>query len=405
MIIHHIELSHTSPHITGGEKALVEIVRYLNRFNNISQIIYTSESGKDVYCEHLGEIANNIKFIVIGNKNIEKINEYLAYYLRVFQVFSKKIKFFNNKKNIIFSHEEFLPTIIYSWMMKRNNPTAKWIAFFHMKCPSIWSGFEGEYTGKFKIPSARVIRYKFEQWIFFRLTMNNVNKIVTVNSCYSDFLNKTFRKSRSLGICDEDSIYAIKNYSGVDVPGNDVEKFYIEFDLCFMARFHEQKGVFELLDILKRLKKYKPDILLALIGGGVKRVESKFFKLIRDNGLEKNIKYFGYITGDKKFDILKKSKIFIFPSYYESFGQVILEAMKCGLPVIAYNIPPFHIFKKGMIKIQTLNNAEAVKEIVKLLEDDPYYKRIKNEAIEFSSNFSWDKTGEEIYNLIINLNI
>jgi len=397
-VIHHIELSHTSPHISGGEKALVEIVRYLNKNTNTSQVIYTSESGKEVYCKHLGTISTKIKFIVIGSKKIEKINEYLAYYLRVFQVLNKTIKFPNNKKNIIFSHEEFLPTLLYSWILKKRNMNARWIAFFHMKCPSIWRGFEGEYTGKFKRPSIRIIRYKLEQWLFFKLTKKNISKVITVDSCYLGFLNNIYKDAYSLKIFGGESVYAIKNYSGVKSAGE--SNFKNKFDLCFMARFHEQKGVFELIDILKRLKKHKPDISLALIGGGVRRVESKFFKLIKDKKLEKNIKYFGYVTGNKKFSILKSSKIFLFPSYYESFGQVVLEAMKCGLPVVSYNLPPFNVFKRGIIKVPVLDNEKMTDEIIKLLSDNNYYEKIKKEALDFSSDFSWDKTGEEICNLI-----
>lgn len=396
--IHHIELSHTSPHISGGEKALVEIVRYLNKFDNISQIIYTSESGKEVYCNHLGIIAKEIKFIVIGSKNIEKINEYLAYYLRIFQILGRLVKFSNDKTNIIFSHEEFLPTLLYCWLLKKTNTDARWLAFFHMKCPRIWRGFEGEYTGKFKIPSIRMIRYKLEQWLFLKLTKRNVDKVITVNSCYLDFLNRIYSDAYSLKIFGGESVYAIKNYSGVEITG-DIEPKN-NFDLCFMARFHEQKGVFELIDILKRLKKHKPSISLALIGGGVKRVESKFFKLVKENKLEKNIKYFGYVTGNEKFDILRSSKIFLFPSYYESFGQVILEAMKCSLPVVAYDLPPFQVFKNGIIKVPVLDNQKMVKEILKLLDNSLYYDKIKNEAIEFSSNFSWEKTGEEVKQLL-----
>jgi len=103
--IHHIEFSHTSPYITGGEKALVEIVRYLSRFSNISQFIYTSESGAAVYKKQLKESANLIKYVIVGSRKIERINPYLAYYLRIFQQFKYLRKFDKREENVIFSHE------------------------------------------------------------------------------------------------------------------------------------------------------------------------------------------------------------------------------------------------------------------------------------------------------------
>lgn len=389
-IVHHVEISHTSENISGGETSLLGIVRHLNKYENISQIIHTSDSGKEVYLKILGKDAEKIEFVVIGSKKLEKIHEYVAYYLRVLQVFFKVKKFSDTQDNIILSHEEFLPTLIFSLLLLKKNKNSKWFAIFHMRSPSIWRGFEGEYTGKFKFPSLRIIRYRFEQWLFFLLSRNKIDTLITVNPSYEDFLKKIYKK-----------VYVFKIFGGQDIPeGN--KKIEKEYDLCFMGRFHEQKGLFEVIDIMKRLKEKKPDISLALLGGGVERVEKRFFNLIKENNLDDNIKYFGYVTGDKKFDILRSCKIFLFPSYYESFGQVALEALRCGLPVVAYDLPPFVVFTGGMVKVPVLDNKKMAEEIVKILDNKTYYEKLRKEGFEFCSNYSWDKTGEEVYKLLFN---
>ena len=79
-------------------------------------------------------------------------------------------------------------------------------------------------------------------------------------------------------------------------------------------------------------------------------------------GLSNNINYLGYVTGDEKYSILAQSRIFLFPSYYESAPQAPLEAMKCGLPVVAYDLPPCVTFKKGMIKVSVLDNQSIGKK-------------------------------------------
>ncbi len=388
--VHHIEISHMSPNITGGETSLLGIVRYLNKYENISQIIHTSESGKEVYLKILGKDAEKIQFVVIGSAKLEKIHEYVAYYLRVLQVFFKVKKFSDTQDNIILSHEEFLPTLIYSLLLLRKNKNSKWFGIFHMKSPSIWRGFEGEYTGKFKFPSLRIIRYRFEQRLFFLLSRNKIDTLITVNTSYEDFLKKIYKK-----------VYVFKIFGGQDIPEEN-KKIEKKYDLCFMGRFHEQKGLFEVIDIMKRLKEKKPDISLALLGGGVERVEKRFFNLIKENNLDDNIKYFGYVTGDKKFDILRSCKIFLFPSYYESYPQTVLEAMKCALPVVAYDIPPHKVFKSGMVHIPILNNEELSQTVLKLLSDNAYYSEIVKDALEFSSVYSWDRTGEEVYKVFFN---
>lgn len=402
-VIHHIELSHTSPHISGGEKALIEIVRYLANNPKFTQVIYTSESGMLVYKKLLGSSAGSIEFIVIGKLGVEKIHEYIAFYLRVFQCLFFLKKFDLSVRNIIFSHEEFLPSAVYSYLLKKRNPDAKWLAFFHMKAPSVWRGFEGEYTNKVQLPSLRILRYKFEQWVFFLLTKRNVNKVITVNSCYQEFLSTIYKNPYSLKVFGGESVHVIDRYSGIEIDESKVSNHAKKYDLSFMARFHEQKGVFEVIDIIKRLKVLKPDISIVMLGGGVKRIEDEFFRRVKAENLSNNIIYLGYITGDEKYAILAESKIFLFPSYYESFGQSALEAMKCDLPVIAYDLPPFEVFKKGMVKVPILDNKKMSDEIHKLLTDRKYYSRIQKDAMDFSSEFSWEKTGEEILNLITTL--
>ena len=51
-----------------------------------------------------------------------------------------------------------------------------------------------------------------------------------------------------------------------------------------------------------------------------------------------NVNYIGYIGSRKKLrKIFSNSDLFIFPSYYESFGKLIIESLSCGIPVIANN--------------------------------------------------------------------
>lgn len=385
--IHHIVLSHSSLNLSGGEKAMLEIVYGISkRSPEIKQVIHTSESGKNLFYKLLKEykLGNEIDFRVVGPAWVEKYSEILAFYLKIPQALFSLFKF-PKGENIILSHDGFLPSLIYSWGLYKINKKSRWEAIFHMKSPSIWRGWEGEYTNRLQIPKLTVIRYKLEEQIFFLMTKNNIKTIITVNPIYKKFLSNIY-----------DNVIVIENYGSFN-KSNDISKINkkIElakkYDLCFMARFHKQKGIFELVDIVKKLKDtYKKDILLVVMGGGSIKMENQFMKLIKGNNLEKNIRYLGYVSSNKKYDIIKQSKVFVFPSYYESFGYVILESMQCRVPVVVYDLPPFIVFKDNIIKSPVLDNNKMVSNIVKLLDNEIYYDNIVKKAIKFSSKMLKD---------------
>lgn len=85
---------------------------------------------------------------------------------------------------------------------------------------------------------------------------------------------------------------------------------------------------------------------------------------------------------------------------YESFGIVNLEAMKNAVPVVAYDLPVYATFTKGMVKVPINNKREMAKQVLKLLQDTKHYKRVSSDADDFADNFSWNKTGSEVYQII-----
>lgn len=112
------------------------------------------------------------------------------------------------------------------------------------------------------------------------------------------------------------------------------------FDACFMGDIIPRKGAVDLIYIWKNVVKKINNAKLIVIGKGwTWQYEQKIKTLVRRYDLQNNIIFYGFLGGEEKYRMIKRCKIFIFPSYVESFGQAVCEALACGLPVIAYNIP------------------------------------------------------------------
>ena len=102
--------------------------------------------------------------------------------------------------------------------------------------------------------------------------------------------------------------------------------------LLFVARLVYQKG----LDVLLQAMAQTPNVALEVIGDGEARVELE--KLAVSLGLSQRIHFDGWRSRPELPDCYRAADVFVLPSRHEGMPNAILEAMACGLPVIATRI-------------------------------------------------------------------
>jgi glycosyltransferase involved in cell wall biosynthesis len=178
------------------------------------------------------------------------------------------------------------------------------------------------------------------------IEINNQYDGVVVGGGRSKFLNKEYKlKQREYGLADYMitlSEFAKQSYvrNGIDPEkifvvnlGVDIELFspkvnYDEqsFEILFVAGVRFLKGIRDLVEVFKRLN--LPDSKLTIVGGG-----GDALAYVRSN-VSENISYVTYLEHNELKLIYQRASVFVLPSYMDSWGQVVVEAMACGLPVI-----------------------------------------------------------------------
>lgn len=101
--------------------------------------------------------------------------------------------------------------------------------------------------------------------------------------------------------------------------------------ICTVGRLHHQKGQWHLFKAMKMVVEKIPHCKLFVFGQG--EFMSQYEEFIKELNLQDNIHLVGFVPNHHKF--ITKCKAFVFPSLYEGLGNVLLEALACGLPVIS----------------------------------------------------------------------
>lgn len=153
------------------------------------------------------------------------------------------------------------------------------------------------------------------------------------------------------------------------------------FKVVFIGSLNQRKGITYLLEALDGL----PNIELHIIGRGIFDMDliSKYRVKV---SIHKNIPH------DEMISILQNSHCFVLPSLVEGFGQVILEAMATGIPVIASeNTIAADIIIDGengfLIPIR---NHAAIREKIQMLINHPeMVQKIGDAGFQTSEKLNW----------------
>ena len=113
----------------------------------------------------------------------------------------------------------------------------------------------------------------------------------------------------------------------------DLEGRTVILTLGRLAKSDRYKGFDEMMEILGRLRRVESTIVYVIAGAGDdrQRLEAK----ARELGVEQCVRFTGYVRDEEMADLYRSANVFVLAGYGEGFGIVLLEAMACGVPVVA----------------------------------------------------------------------
>jgi glycosyltransferase involved in cell wall biosynthesis len=192
----------------------------------------------------------------------------------------------------------------------------------------------------------------------------------------------------------------------------------------FVGRISPEKGVHILLDAFEKVLEHCPNLHLQLVGPQIPAPEEYIVALSDDpmvlklagyysedyfshlkkklsENLADRVTFYKYIPYSKLIKLYHSADIFVFPSVWdEPFGMPIIEAMACGLPVIATRgggIPEFVEDGKTGVLVERGDTGSLAKALLLLIRDQSFRESIGSAGRQrVFERFTWDRISEDL---------
>jgi glycosyltransferase involved in cell wall biosynthesis len=104
--------------------------------------------------------------------------------------------------------------------------------------------------------------------------------------------------------------------------------------ILFLSRIDPKKGLDLLLPAFAALRTIRPNVALVIAGDGDAKLIGQLKAEATRLGIDQDLYWAGFLTGEEKRGALADADAFVLPSYSENFGLSVVEAMASRLPVV-----------------------------------------------------------------------
>ncbi|MGB0757574.1 MAG: glycosyltransferase family 4 protein [Patescibacteria group bacterium] len=275
--------------------------------------------------------------------------------------------------------DEFEPTII------------------HVSSPSIVGMLAARYAKQYNIPAAAVYHTDFVGYLkYYKMEFLETPMWAYLRWFYTQFDLVLAPSDTTKKQIEAEGINPVNLWKrGIDTnlfhPLRAPKKSSQYPVLLYVGRLSKEKNLFFLSECYKKLNAKEKVCDMVIVGDGDERKDLE--RQLPD------VTFTGYLKGKKLARAYASADIFTFPSGTETFGNVLLEAMASGLPVVTVNKGGARdLVKHGLTGfISSLDDIEEFTEYVRMLVVDEE-KRVAygNSASEYAKSYDWDSINGQL---------
>ena len=240
--------------------------------------------------------------------------------------------------------------------------------------------------------------FKFLIESFERLSNKAYDLVIQVNPYQSEWLPKYGIKKEKIvyvpnGIPED--IFSAKANKKVLKKFN-LEKYFL---ISYIGRIQKYKGLDQVIKVIPEIIKENKNVKFVIIGEDA-GYKNYLLNLIEELKVKSSVIFTGKLKEKNDvLSILNHSEIFVFPSEWEAFGIVILEAMAKKNAIISTNTEGGKFLVKNNINgfLYNFNDLNELKKCLKkLIKDSKLRRKMQSNNLEKAKKFTWNKIAKDL---------
>lgn len=236
---------------------------------------------------------------------------------------------------------------------------------------------------------------------FFPKFAKKASEIITVSNYSKSDIVQTYGVQAS-------KVHAIWNgVSDAFKPINEEEKEktrvqYAEGSpyFLFVGAIHPRKNIKRLLEAFVHFKKETKATEKLVIVGEVMWENATFSETIPKD-LKNDICFTGHLSLEELANVMASAKLFTYVPYFEGFGIPLVEAMRCGTPILSGNLTSLpEVAGDAAIYCDPFDIAAIKNALIQLNNDSVLLNELSKKGLERSKEFSWDACAQAVSNIL-----
>ena len=238
----------------------------------------------------------------------------------------------------------------------------------------------------------RIARIYFQY--FFPKFARKAKHILTVSNYSKEDISKTYSIS-------EQKISVVYNApNSLYKPISDQEKLAVKKEFAFDSNYflfvgsiHPRKNIQRLIEGFALAKKDLNDLKLVIVGSAMWK--DKFLTIPKE--IEKDILFLGHLSLENLTKVTASAFALTYVPYFEGFGIPLVEAMKCGVPILAANstcLP--EVADDAAIYCDPFDINSIANGMIEIYKSEKLREELSLNGLKRSQEFSWNQSSEKV---------